>query len=57
MAQPHDWIRFPQCQGQIHGDVTNGIGWISLSDVATFTVTSLDNPAAENAVIELGDQP
>jgi len=39
---------------QIYGSGQNKISWISYQDVAKFAVASLDNPAAENAVIELG---
>ena len=45
---------FPNAKAQIYGDGTNGISWISLPDVASFTVAALDNATAENAVIELG---
>lgn len=38
----------------IYGTGHNPISWISLSNVAEFAVQSLDNPAAHNAVIELG---
>ncbi|MEO7540011.1 MAG: SDR family oxidoreductase [Pyrinomonadaceae bacterium] len=39
---------------RIYGSGENRISWISYIDVARFAVESLDNPAAENAVIELG---
>ncbi|MEO8435712.1 MAG: SDR family oxidoreductase [Pyrinomonadaceae bacterium] len=39
---------------QIYGSGQKKISWISYQDVAEFAVASLDNPAAENAVIELG---
>ena len=39
---------------QIYGSGQNKISWISYQDVARFAVESLDNPSAENAVIELG---
>ena len=38
----------------IYGDGTNPISWIALGDVAEFAVRSLDNPAARNAILELG---
>jgi uncharacterized protein YbjT (DUF2867 family) len=38
----------------IYGDGHNKVSWISLDDVAEFAVQSLENPAARNAVIELG---
>ena len=39
---------------QIYGTGDNPISWISFRDVASFAVASLDNPAARNAVLELG---
>lgn len=41
-------------KAQIYGAGQNKISWISLRDVAKFAVHSLDNPAARDAVIELG---
>jgi uncharacterized protein YbjT (DUF2867 family) len=38
----------------IYGDGTAPISYISLHDVAAFCVDALRNPAAENAIIELG---
>src|SRR5262245_23642622 len=38
----------------IYGDGKNKISWIAIKDVASFAVASIDNPAAQNAVIELG---
>ena len=38
----------------VYGSGHNKISWISLVDVAQFAVASLTNPAARNAVIELG---
>lgn len=38
----------------IYGDGQNPISWIALGDVAEFAVRSLDNPAARNAILELG---
>jgi len=38
----------------ICGTGRNPISWISVQDVAEFALASLDNPAAKNAVIELG---
>lgn len=40
---------------RIYGDGKSEISWISYHDVAKFAVESIGNPAAENAVIELGD--
>jgi len=39
---------------QIYGSGKNKVSWISYQDVARFAVAALDNPAAKNAVIELG---
>ena len=41
-------------KAQIYGSGQNKISWISFKDVAKFAAASLDNPAAGNAVIELG---
>jgi NADH dehydrogenase len=41
-------------KAQIYGSGENKISWISFRDVAKFAAESLDNPEAENAVIELG---
>jgi uncharacterized protein YbjT (DUF2867 family) len=41
-------------KAQIYGSGQNKISWISYRDVAKFATESLDNPAARNAVIELG---
>jgi uncharacterized protein YbjT (DUF2867 family) len=38
----------------IYGTGEQPISWISFQDVAKFAVASLDNPAARNAVLELG---
>src|SRR5215469_12764232 len=38
----------------IYGEGKNKISWISIKDVAAFAVASIDNPAAHNAVIQLG---
>lgn len=38
----------------IYGTGKNPIGWIAIHDVAQFAVASLDNPAAKNAILELG---
>ncbi len=38
----------------IYGNGNNPIRWIALGDVAEFAVRSLDNPAARNAILELG---
>jgi uncharacterized protein YbjT (DUF2867 family) len=41
-------------RARIFGTSDQRISWISLKDVAQFAVESLDNPAANNTVIELG---
>jgi uncharacterized protein YbjT (DUF2867 family) len=41
-------------KAQIYGSGQNKTSWISYRDVAKFATESLDNPAARNAVIELG---
>lgn len=38
----------------IYGSGDQPISWISLFDVVEFAITSLTNPAARNAVLELG---
>src|SRR5215467_14119761 len=38
----------------IYGEGKNEISWIAIKDVASFAVASIDNPAAQNAVIQLG---
>jgi NADH dehydrogenase len=38
----------------IYGDGTKPLSWIAVPDIARFAVASLDNPAARNAIIELG---
>jgi NADH dehydrogenase len=38
----------------IYGCGSNKLSWISRGDVAAFTVAALDNPAARNAILELG---
>lgn len=38
----------------IYGTGTQPISWIAAADVARFGVASLDNPAAVNAILELG---
>jgi uncharacterized protein YbjT (DUF2867 family) len=45
---------YPNAKAQIYGEGVNKLTFISLSDVAEFAVQSIDNPAARNAVIELG---
>src|SRR5690606_37143165 len=38
----------------IYGEGNNKVSWISLRDVASFAVASLENPAAVNRAVELG---
>lgn len=38
----------------LYGTGENAISWISFLDVAQFAVAALDNPAAQNATLELG---
>jgi uncharacterized protein YbjT (DUF2867 family) len=38
----------------IYGTGENPISWIAVHDITQFAVTSLDHPAAKNAVLELG---
>lgn len=45
---------YPNAKATIYGAGENKLSWISLYDVAEFAVESLDNPAARNAVLELG---
>lgn len=45
---------YPNAKATIYGAGQNKLSWISLGDVAAFAVESLENPAAENAVLELG---
>lgn len=44
----------PNASATIYGAGHNRLSWISISDVAAFTVECVGNPAARNAVIELG---
>jgi uncharacterized protein YbjT (DUF2867 family) len=49
-------LGFDAAQGtaQVYGSGQPKISWVSFQDVAEFAIASLDNPAARNAVIELG---
>lgn len=51
---PHLGFDYVNRKATIYGDGSNRISWISLADVAEFAVRTLADPAAENAVIELG---
>src|SRR5215813_4148475 len=54
MAQPSIRVRPCARQSSHYGKGKNKISWIAIKDVARFAVASLDNPAAQNAVIQLG---
>ena len=45
---------YPNAKATRYGEGTNKISWISLRDVAAFSVACLDNPAAMNSIFELG---
>src|SRR5499425_3074361 len=45
---------FARAKAVIYGEGKNKISWIATKDVASFAVASIDNPAAQNAVIQLG---
>lgn len=45
---------YPNNQARIYGSGHNPISWISYVDVARFTVMVVKEPAAHNAVLELG---
>jgi NADH dehydrogenase len=45
---------FAHARAVIYGEGKNKISWIAIKDVAAFAVASIDNPAAQNAVIQLG---
>jgi nucleoside-diphosphate-sugar epimerase len=45
---------YARAKAVIYGEGKNKISWIAIKDVASFAVTSIDNPAAQNAVIQLG---
>jgi uncharacterized protein YbjT (DUF2867 family) len=45
---------YPNAKAQVYGSGQNPISWILFKDVAQFAVASLDNPAAQNATLELG---
>jgi uncharacterized protein YbjT (DUF2867 family) len=51
---PHLRFDFQNAKATIYGSGQNRISYISLHDVAQFAVDALSNPAARNAVIELG---
>ena len=43
-----------RAKATIYGEGKNKISWIAIKDVASFAVASIDSPAAQNAVIQLG---
>src|SRR5215831_14436123 len=45
---------YARAKAVIYGEGKNKISWIAIKDVAAFAVASIDNPAAQNAVIQLG---
>jgi len=45
---------YPNAQARIYGSGENPISWISCVDVARFAVMAVDQPAARNAILELG---
>lgn len=47
-------FNYPNHTAQIYGDGTNPISYVSYQDVAAFAVASVDNPAAENKILEIG---
>ena len=51
---PHLGFDFGDGKATIYGSGNNPVSYISLADVAQFAVKALDNPAARNAVVELG---
>jgi uncharacterized protein YbjT (DUF2867 family) len=51
---PHLGFDAQNANARIYGTGRNKISYISLQDVAEFSVQSLSNPAARNAVLELG---
>ncbi|HUS03045.1 MAG TPA: SDR family oxidoreductase [Chitinophagaceae bacterium] len=51
---PHLGFDYPNAKANIYGTGNNKNSWISLRNVASFAVASLNNEAAKNAVIELG---
>jgi uncharacterized protein YbjT (DUF2867 family) len=51
---PHLGFDFANAKATIYGSGENKISYISLHNVADFTVAALSNPAARDAVLELG---
>ena len=51
---PHLGFDFANAKATIYGSGENKVSYISLHNVADFAVESVSNPAAQNAVLELG---
>jgi uncharacterized protein YbjT (DUF2867 family) len=51
---PHLGFDFANAKATIYGSGENNVSYISLHNVADFAVAALSNPAARNAVLELG---
>lgn len=47
-------FNYPEHTAQIPGDGTKPISYVSYKDVAAFAVASVNNPAAENKILEIG---
>ena len=47
-------FNYDEHTAQIPGDGTNPISYVSYKDVAAFAAASVDNPVAENQVLEIG---
>ncbi len=45
---------FPNAKATIYGEGKNKISWISIKDVASFVVASLNNLVSKNKIIEIG---
>ena len=51
---PRIGFDYPNHKATIYGEGKNPLSWISYVDVARFAVMAVDQPAARNAVLELG---
>jgi uncharacterized protein YbjT (DUF2867 family) len=45
---------YPNAKATIYGEGKNKVSWIAIKDVASFAVACVDNPSAQNKIIELG---
>jgi uncharacterized protein YbjT (DUF2867 family) len=54
MFSPTAGFDYPNAKAMIYGSGVNKISWIAIPDVAQFAVEAVDNPAARNAIIEVG---